>query len=225
MTRRLGEARTPTKNDNIQYHMENKKIYHITHVDNLAGIINLDNLWCDAQRIAQGFGNTNIGYSHIKARRMVHPVTVSKGGTLGDYVPFNFCSRSVMLYVVSQGHENYEEGQEPIVHLVSSVDSVITSGRPWAFTDRHADLGYANQYDSLDDLDKVDWTVMPKTYWAGDSDISEKRQAEFLVHDCCPWTAIEEIVVINQSVKDRVKLALVKATHKPTVQIRKNWYY
>ncbi len=205
--------------------MANKQIFHITHVDNLPGIINMECLWCDAQRLARGFVNTNIGYSHIKARRMAHPVTVSEGGTLGSYVPFNFCPRSVMLYVVSQGHENYTDGQEPIIHFVSSIDSIVASGRPWAFTDRHADLGYANQYDSLDDLDNVDWSVMPKSYWAADSDTSEKRQAEFLVHDWCPWTAIEEIVVINQRVKEQVELALKNSTHKPPVKIRRNWYY
>ena len=205
--------------------MANKQIFHITHVDNLAGIIEMDRLWCDAQRLTQGFDNKNIGYSHIKARRMAHAVTVAEGGTLGNYVPFNFCQRSVMLYVVSQGHDNYEEGQVPIVHLVSSIDAIVDSGRPWAFTDRHADLGYANQYDSLDGLDNVDWSVMSKKYWAGDSDISEKRQAEFLVYDWCPWALIEEIVVINQTIKEKVETALDNSAHKPSVQVRGNWYY
>jgi len=204
--------------------MPNKKIFHITHVNNLPGIITMDRLWCDAQRMAQGIGNTNIGYSHIKARRMAHPVTVSEGGSLGDYVPFNFCPRSVMLFVVSRGHENYDDGQEQIIHLQSSTDSIIKTGRPYAFTDRHADLGYANQYDSLDDLNKVDWAVMQAKYWP-DPDIKEKRQAEFLVHDYCPWIAIEEISVINQSVKNKVEAALVNSTYKPAVQIRRNWYY
>ncbi len=204
--------------------MPNKKIFHITHVDNLPGIIAMDRLCCDAQRIAQDIGSTNIGYSHIKARRMAHPVTVSEGGTLGDYVPFNFCPRSVMLFVVSCGHDNYEDGQEPIIHLQTSTDSIIKTGRPYAFTDRHADLGYAVQYDSLDDLDKVDWDVMPVKYWS-DSEVKEKRQAEFLVHEYCPWSAIEEITVINQAIKVRVEAALVGAVHKPAVQIRRNWYY
>lgn len=204
--------------------MMDKKIYHITHVDNLPGIISMNRLWCDAQRITQDIVNTNIGYSHIKSRRLAHPVTVSEGGNLGDYVPFNFCSRSVMLFVVSRGHDNYAEGQEPIVHLVSSIDSVVATGRPWAFTDRHADLGYANQYDTLNDLDNVDWSVMPEIYW-NETDVKEKRQAEFLVHDWCPWTAIEEITVINQSIKERVELALMGSTYKPAVHIHRNWYY
>ena len=77
--------------------MTNRAIYHITHADNLEQIVREGRLWCDAQRIARGLAHTNIGYSHIKARRMRHPVTVSAGGTLGEYVPFNFCPRSVML--------------------------------------------------------------------------------------------------------------------------------
>ena len=204
--------------------MSNKQIFHITHVDNLMGIIASGCLWCDAQRLAQGFGNTNIGYSHIKARRMAHAVTVSKGGTLGNYVPFNFCPRSVMLYVVSIGHENYDQGQTPIIHLVSSVNTIVASGRPWAFTDRHADLGYSIQYDSLDDLGNVDWEVMSERYWS-ETDKKEKRQAEFLVHDYCPWETIQEIVVINQEVKDMVEAALTASAHKPAVKIDRNWYY
>ena len=205
--------------------MTNPKIFHITHVDNLPTIIAMDRLWCDAQRVAQGFESANIGYGHIKARRMTHPVAVSEGGTLGHYVPFNFCPRSVMLYVIHQGHVDYDEGQTPILHLVSSIDSILASGRPWFFTERHADLFYAQQFDSLEDLDKVDWSVMPERYWGGDSDVKEKRQAEFLVYDWCPWQVIEEIAVINQSVKTQVEITLNASVHKPAVQIRRNWYY
>jgi len=204
--------------------MSNKPIFHITHVDNLPSIIGAGCLWSDSQRILQSFGNTNIGYIHIKARRMAHAVTVSQGGTLGDYVPFNFCPRSVMLFVVSRGHDDYKQGQTPIIHLVSSTDAIVASGRPWAFTDRHADLVYSNQYDSLDNLDNVDWTVMPEHYWS-EPEKKEKRQAEFLVHDYCPWEAIQQIVVINQEVKNKVEAALIGSQHKPTVKISRNWYY
>ena len=66
--------------------MTNRAIYHITHVENLASIVRQARLWSDAQRVAQGFASTNIGYSHIKARRMRRVVTVAAGGTLGEYV-------------------------------------------------------------------------------------------------------------------------------------------
>jgi hypothetical protein len=112
-------------------------------------------------------------------------IAAAARGTLGNYVPFNFCPRSVMLYVVAQGHENCPSGQWPIVHLVSSTRAVRATGRPWFFTDRHADLGYASQFDTLDRLDEVDWSVMPLKYWS-DPDVKERRQAEFQVHDWCP---------------------------------------
>ena len=205
--------------------MTDHAIYHITHADNLAHIVHQDRLWCDVQRIARNLDNTNIGYSHIKARRMRHSVTVAAGGTLGNYVPFNFCPRSVMLYVVSQGHENYQEGQQPIVHLVSSIKHIRATGRPWLFTDRHADLGYANQFDDLARLDEVDWAVMPVLQWGGDTELKEKRQAEFLVHDSCPWSAIEVIGVMDQTIAARVQAVLAGAEHRPRVEVYRDWYY
>lgn len=205
--------------------MTDHPIYQITHVDNLAGIIAAQAVWSDAQRIQQRFSSANIGYSHIKARRLRRPITVSAGSMLGDYVPFNFCPRSIMLYVVSQGHADYAAGQQPIIHLVSSIDTIVASARPWAFTDIHADLGYASQFDSLDDLGEVDWDVMPVRQWGGDSELKEKRQAEFLVHDWCPWNAIVEIGVINDAVAAKVHAALATATHKPNEVVQRDWYY
>ncbi len=90
--------------------MTNHAVYHITHVGNLANIVAQGRLWCDAQRIALGLLSTNIGHSHIKARRMQHPVVVAARGALGDYVPFNFCPRAVMLYPVAHGHGDYSGG-------------------------------------------------------------------------------------------------------------------
>src|SRR5882672_2037233 len=126
----------------------NPPIFHITHVDNLASIVAHGCLWSDAQRIARKLVTTNIGYSHIKQRRLNRLVTAGSGGKLGDYVPFNFCARSVMLFVVSRGHADYAGGQDEIVHLVSSVNTATALGNVWAFTDRHADLAYASYFGS-----------------------------------------------------------------------------
>ena len=204
--------------------MSNRAIYHITHVKNLHGIIHEGRIWSDAQRLARDLPSTNIGYNHIKERRMRHRVTVAGGGTLGNYVPFNFCPRSVMLYVVKQGHENYQEGQESIIHLVSSIHSILETNRLWFFTDRHADLGYSNQYDKLEYLNEVDWSVMPVQYWS-DSEVKEKRQAEFLVHDWCPWKAIEVLGVISSTVAQQVQAMMAESPYKPKIEIHREWYY
>lgn len=205
--------------------MRNRPIYHITHWENLAGMITAGRLWSDAQRRNRGFVCQNVGYNHIKDRRMRRPVTCHAGTTLGEYVPFNFCPRSVMLYVLHRGHQDYQGGQAPVVHLVSRVGMAIDAGQQWAFTDRHADLAYANYYSDLADEHQVDWGVMNQRMWGGDTEVKERRQAEFLVFDWFPWEAVEEIAVIDATVQRQVQSVLRAAPHRPAVQIRPNWYY
>jgi len=71
-------------------------IYHITPIDNLPGIIQAGRLWCDAERVRQGFACVGIGHDHIKQRRLRKPVRnqagqlVAAGGFVGDYTPFYF---------------------------------------------------------------------------------------------------------------------------------------
>ncbi len=84
------------------------KVSHITHINNLASILKQDCLFSDAKRIELGLANQNIGYDHIKQRRLIRPVSVAAGGTIGQYVPFNFCPRSVMLFVVHKGHDDFQ---------------------------------------------------------------------------------------------------------------------
>lgn len=204
---------------------DDPKIFHITHIDNLPRILAAGCLWSDARRVRMGLEVHNIGYLHIKARRRERPVgEVAAGGKLGDYVPFNFCPRSVMLYKVHRGHDDYRAGQDGIVHLVSTARTAVATGRPCAFTDRHADVRYAAYYDDFADLGKVDWGVMHRKYWNED-EISELRQAEFLVHDWFRWDAFLEIGVIDEAMADRVRSLLGSSVRGPTVNVQPQWYY
>ena len=65
-------------------------IYHITHVDNLPGIMQAGCVWSDARRVRSNLQVTNIGYSHIKQRRLTRPVPVAAKGMLNDYVRSTF---------------------------------------------------------------------------------------------------------------------------------------
>jgi hypothetical protein len=145
----------------------NPAIFHIVHVDNLASVVREGCLYSDAQIRRRGIRVLDIGYTHIKERRLRRMVPVAARGVLGDYVPFNFCPRSVMLYVVGQGHDGYRGGQSRIVHLVSSFARACALGMPWAFTDRHAELGHALYFGAAADLAQVDWGVMPLEQWGG----------------------------------------------------------
>lgn len=96
------------------------KIYHITHLDNLAAMAAEGRLVSDALMIQRGGPQAPIGMSRIKQRRLTLPVSCHPGDFVGDYVPFYFCPRSVMLYVLHRGNDPdlaYRGGQSPIVHL------------------------------------------------------------------------------------------------------------
>jgi hypothetical protein len=197
-------------------------IYHITHVDNLDGIVRAGGLFSDSERIARNVPSTNIGHLHIKQRRLSRAVTTRAGGNLGDYVPFNFCTRSVMLYVLSRGHQDYSGGQENIVHLVSKISIATSLRRAWAFTDRHAELGHALYFDDLAKLPEVPWHTMGERYW---SEVKEERQAEFLVYGFFPWTAVTEVAVMSQATANLAFQALSSSAHRPLVTQRPDWYY
>lgn len=99
------------------------KIYHITHVDNLRAIVAEGALLPDAEMIARGGPGQAIGMFGIKLRRVEELEVACHSGTkVGHYVPFYFCPRSIMLYVIYRANHHeltYRGGQGPIVHLRS----------------------------------------------------------------------------------------------------------
>lgn len=205
--------------------MPSRPIFHITHLRNLQGIIQEGGLLPDAEVRRRAMDIQNIGYSHIKDRRMRRPIRAGMEGTLGQYVPFNFCNRSVMLFVIRGGHADYGGGQEQILHLVSSVNTIVKYGRPYVYTDIHADLDYAQHLDDLAKLEEtIDWGVMELRYWS-DPEVKKRRQAEFLVWEFCPWEAIIGIATKTQSMADQVSSVLECAAHQPKILVRPNWYY
>jgi hypothetical protein len=208
-----------------------QNIYHITHVQNLAAIIQHGGLWSDLQCQNRNVEGTKIGYSHIKQRRMRFVVPLAPAGPLGDYVPFYFAPRSPMLFTISRGNvAEYQAGQEPVVHLVSSVEEVRGFQPPvqWLFTDGHAVIELSSYYNDAGDLDKIDWDIMGRRYWADtleDGDRERRRQAEFLVYQFFPWRLISKIGVIDQGMSGRVHAILAASEHKPPVAVEQGWYY
>lgn len=117
------------------------KIYHIVHVDRLPSIVADGGLLCDAT-ISQRQANTGttIGMSEIKKRRLALPVHCHQGDHVGDYVPFYFCPRSIMLFVIHKANNSelaYKGGQGPILHLVADLYDAVTwadaNGIRWRF--------------------------------------------------------------------------------------------
>ena len=207
----------------------NPKIYHIVHVDNLASIIAAGGLLSDAEMAGRP-GGTVIGMGRIKARRLnelslsCHPAL-----RVGQCVPFYFCSRSVMLYMIHKRNEEltYRGGQEPIVHLEADMRATIdwaqANGRRWAYTLSNAGSYYFEDRSSLDDLGDVNWNSVKARQWAGAA--KDGKQAEFLIEQAFPWHLVERIGVHSQPIVPRVAAAMHRAAHRPVLEIKRDWYY
>lgn len=204
-------------------------LYHLTSVENLPSIIRSGGLKSKNGLLREGTTYQNIAYEHIQDRRANRVVPCAAGGYLHDYVPFYFGPRAPMLYAINQGGvEGYEDGQDPLLHLVTKIGLIQDNGLDFAFTDRHAVLTYTNFYDDLAALSEVDHGLMWKKHWYDTSDYpqrKERRQAEFLVHDSVPFDLIGAIGVINSAIQERVEQCLKTSDVETPVIVKRNWYY
>jgi hypothetical protein len=203
-------------------------VYHITDIANLPGIVR-DGLCCNRVLRLGATGYTNIAHGNIQDRRARTNVPCCVGGTLHDYAPFFFAPRPPMLYAIYRGAvAGYAGGQASVVHLVTTAQAIEAAGLRFAFTDGHGTMALTDFFDDLEDLDRVDWAVMRSRYWndtATDGDRCRRRQAEFLVHEGCPWELVQEIGVLNTTAQHSVEEMVEASAHQPPVRVRPEWYY
>lgn len=206
-------------------------IFRLVHIECLETILRRKAMTASNHIPDDGLPYRTIHNVSIQDARHRKRVKCGPGGTLHDYVPFYFGYRSPMLLQLKTGQvEGYIEGQEPLLHLVSSVEAVIQAGCEYVFTDGHAIAAYSETFDSPADLARVDWDAVYARYWLStteDMDRQRRKQAEFLVHQLCPWSVVQEIGVVSETAKAEVERIVGKFPQgmRRPVKIRPEWYY
>lgn len=207
------------------------KIYHITHVENISSIVETGGLLSDARMIENGGPNVPVGMNDIKARRLRLPVKCHPPDKVGEYVPFFFCPRSIMLYIFHMDNApglTYHGGQRPIVHLELDVDEVIEAADAgdvrWAFTNANAATHYAEFGSSVTEFKMIDWEAVPDHNFSVPR-VKEAKQSEFLMKDLVPWELVKRIGVYSEDYKEQTIEALEAAEHLPPVVVRRGWYF
>ncbi len=212
------------------------KIYHIVHVDRLPSIIADGCLWCDAEILRRSPPGTTIGMNGIKQRRL-NELTLTSHPELhvGDCVPFYFCPRSIMLYLLFQGNHpelTYRGGQGAIIHLEAdlqaSVAWALEHNQRWAFTLSNAGAYYFEDRSDLSQLNEINWEAVQTNRWSGNGIsplIKEGKQAEFLIENSFPWHLVERIGVHSRAIYQQVANAPPIGGHRPRVEIKPEWYY
>lgn len=207
--------------------MDKALIWPIVHRDNLPWILD-HGLHCGNSPVKSP-NWINIGNPELIDKRADHPVPLLPGGFLNDYVPFYFTPFSPMLRNIHTGwggiqkRENHE-----IVILVSSLHHIARLGLPFLFTDGHAYYQWANFYDDLADLDKIDWPLIQRRDFKRDpEDLAkfERYQAEALIHQCLPVSALLGIVCYAVNVKHGIDQEIQARSLSLSVYARPEWYF
>ena len=207
---------------------EQPKIYHIVHVDRLSSIVADGCLWCDAEAGRRNSPGTVIGMSTIKERRLRLPLRSRPDLCVGDCVPFYFCQRSIMLYMIDVKSSEliYEGGQEPIIHLEADFHGSVAwaeqNSKRWAFTSSNAGSYIFNDYCNLSELNEIDWVAIQANQWQNHK---RGKQAEFLLEKAFPWHLIERIGVYSPIVCNQVANILPVNGHRPPIEVMRSWYY
>jgi len=73
------------------------------------------------------------------------------------------------------------------------------------------------------DLDQIEWDAVHARNWSGG--LKEGKQAEFLVERRFPWHLVRRIGVHSASIYREVLNMLPNDGHRPSVEVKNDWYY
>ncbi len=206
---------------------EKALIWRIVHRDNLPWI--LDNgLHCGNCHVRSSHW-INIGNTELISKRANHLVPLAPFGTLNDYVPFYFTPFSVMLKNIHSGRGGVKKREnDEIVILVSSLHRIQQAGLPFLFTNSHAYYRWANFFNNLNDLDKIDWSLLQHRDFRRDPDDPskfERYQAEALIHQHCPVSCLLGIICYTEQVKQQIDQQIQARHLTLDVYARPGWFF
>lgn len=206
-------------------------ILRFLHIDNLPVVLQRGSLHAPNFCPNDGLVYKTIHNLDIQNQRRVQPIPCGPRGVIHDYVAFYFGYLSPMMLQLKTGRvAGYTEGQEPLIYLVSDAQTIQTAGMNFVFSDGHGIATYTQWFDDLAQLNNVDWDMVNQRYWTdniNDMDRQRRKQAEFLVHQDCGWSLVQEIVVIDDTVKTRVDAILARYPRNLSrpVRVQRDWYY
>lgn len=202
------------------------RIFRITHVDNLPWLL-ANGLHARSSELVDP-NYRNIGSAELIAKRATRRVPCDPGGTLSDYVPFYFTSRSPMLLNIKTGRGVPAVPMDKIVIMASSVHRLVELAIPFVFTDRHAYLADASFFRTLAELDRIDWDILARSdFKRSEEDIDKKAryEAELLVHRHLPISAVTGLVCSTESLAALCTTCLATAGAELPVAVKPAYFF
>lgn len=203
------------------------RVFRITHIDNLACILR-DGLCCRSSGYFDP-NYRNIGNPDLINRRASRSVPIPPGGTLDDYVPFYFTSRSPMLLNIKTGKGVAPVAMRDIVIMIASLRALAGNGVQFVYTDRHAYLAKAHFSSDVTELaTRIDWRILQESDFKYDSqDLGkmERYQAEALIYKRLPFDEIAGILAYDDAQMRQIKSSIEAAGYSTPVMVDPRFFF
>lgn len=112
-------------------------IYRFIHLDNLQSCVERGGMHAPNHCPDDGHLYKTIHNEEVQDKRHITRIPCGPGGTIHDYVPFYFGYLSPMMLNLKTGRvPGYNEGQAPLIYLVTTAQAVRDSGAGFAFSSR-----------------------------------------------------------------------------------------
>jgi hypothetical protein len=203
--------------------------YRVCHIDNVPHI--LEHGLCTKHHPMASQNFISIGNPDIINVRDDTRVKIEGYGNIGDYVPFYFTPKSMMLFNIITGFRAplVPKRNKQDVIIVRCLIEKLSQLERFFFTDGQANVvSITEHYNNLSHLDKVDWKIIQSADFkneAGDTDKQRRYQAEFLVYHHVPIEYIESINVYNEIAANFVKTALAKTPLLLPINITPEYFF
>ena len=184
-------------------------IYHMSHIDNLEGILNYGLLPHKNEFTQQDISNSDVNNRRTK----IEPINKK---AIHEYVPFYFNPTNAMLYALRDIEDSV---------LILAIDrSLIYQGES-LFTDGNAASDATKFYTEFKYLHSVDWECVRGTYWNDYSDGKRKKMAEVLIPNIVNNTFISKIYCNSYKSKNKIESVLNKKCYSIDVEVNSDLYF
>jgi len=198
-----------------------QRVYHLTHIDNLAGILAAQAIRSDAEGASP---SVDISSPHAReARRMI--TVDDEGHTVADYVPFFLSPTSAAWGSIRTGtidpRLNGTPNPTEFVLLVTSLGAVgaeKSAPSELVVADRDATHPLARFATTRDSAERFFRTLN------ADLDSSQLLEAELLVANSVPFGLVSVVTVANDRSRNRVKELLRGTGFSTRVAIHPPWF-
>ncbi|WP_166786903.1 MULTISPECIES: DarT ssDNA thymidine ADP-ribosyltransferase family protein [Cryobacterium] len=221
---------TRTAHDNVG----EQRIYHVTHIRNLAGILNSGRLLADASDAWIARPIVDLSSAPQRAARRAALVAGDDSASVASYVPF-FLSPNARLWdsLLTASNdprlspEAHSSETYDFVFLVSTVKK-LHDARTGADDNAAAAVAVTNG-DAAGALTR--FGAAPETAdrmlrsLRADVESQKIREAELLVTEQFPFELVTLVGVANDKVRDAVRAILATGAHKPKVVVYPPWFH